>query len=139
MFVLDTNHLRELCYESALNQKLRSRIDVVADIVVTTIVTAEESTRGWLAKIAAIRRAHEQVWAYGELDKLFVVLGNLVRLPWDLEASARFQAFRQSGIRIGSMDLKIACITLEHDATLLTRNIADFVKVPGLRIENWLD
>jgi len=37
------------------------------------------------------------------------------------------------------MDLKIACLTLAHDATLLTRNTGDFGKVPGLRVANWLD
>jgi len=35
--------------------------------------------------------------------------------------------------------MKIAAITLAHGAALLTRNIADFAKVPGLRFENWLD
>jgi len=35
--------------------------------------------------------------------------------------------------------LKIACIALVHDATLLTRNAADFAQVPGLRFENWLE
>jgi len=38
-----------------------------------------------------------------------------------------------------TQDLKIACICLAHDATLLTRNLADFKPVPGLRVENWLD
>ncbi|MEO5802504.1 MAG: type II toxin-antitoxin system VapC family toxin, partial [Verrucomicrobiota bacterium] len=42
-------------------------------------------------------------------------------------------------VRIGSMDLKIACIALAHDATLLTRNVNDFSQVPGLRVENWLE
>jgi tRNA(fMet)-specific endonuclease VapC len=37
------------------------------------------------------------------------------------------------------MDLRIACIVIEFDAILLTRNIKDFEKVPGLRFENWLD
>jgi len=37
------------------------------------------------------------------------------------------------------MDLRIAGITLAHDATLLTRNSVDFEQVPGLRVENWLD
>ncbi len=35
--------------------------------------------------------------------------------------------------------LRIASITLAHDATLLTRNSVDFAQVPGLRFENWLD
>jgi tRNA(fMet)-specific endonuclease VapC len=42
-------------------------------------------------------------------------------------------------IRIGTMDLKIASICLAHDALLLSRNRVDFEKVPGLRVENWLD
>jgi len=33
---------------------------------------------------------------------------------------------------------RIACITLDYDATLLPRNVVDFSKVPGLRWENWL-
>jgi tRNA(fMet)-specific endonuclease VapC len=42
-------------------------------------------------------------------------------------------------VRIGSMDLKIACVALAHDATLLTRNTTDFAQIAGLRIENWVD
>ncbi len=137
MFVLDTNHLRELCYDSAVGRRLRSRIE--NEPVVTTIVTVEEGCRGWLAKIASYREPGRQVWAYGELDKLLTVTTGFVRLPWDDEAASRLQAFRQQGIRIGTMDLKIACIALEYDAVLLTRNRADFEKVPSLRFENWLD
>jgi len=29
--------------------------------------------------------------------------------------------------------------TLAQEATLLTRNAADFARVPGLRFENWLE
>jgi tRNA(fMet)-specific endonuclease VapC len=42
-------------------------------------------------------------------------------------------------VRIGTMDLRIACIVMEHDALLLTRNMKDFEKVPGLKFENWLE
>jgi len=62
-----------------------------------------------------------------------------VMLPWDSEAATHFTRLRRQGIRIGTMDLKIASITLAHDATLLTRNLSDFSQVPELRVENWLD
>ena len=35
------------------------------------------------------------------------------------------------------MDLKIAAIVLANDATLLTRNLGDFRKVPDLKAEDW--
>jgi len=35
--------------------------------------------------------------------------------------------------------MKIASIALAHEALLLTRNLRDFTKAPGLRMENWLD
>ncbi len=35
-------------------------------------------------------------------------------------------------------DLKIAAITLNHDAILLSRNLKDFEQVPGLKVEDWL-
>jgi len=39
---------------------------------------------------------------------------------------------------MGSLDLKIASIALEHGATLLSANARDFDHVPGLRVEDWL-
>jgi tRNA(fMet)-specific endonuclease VapC len=35
------------------------------------------------------------------------------------------------------MDLKIAAITIVQGAMLLTRNLVDFRKVPGLKAEDW--
>jgi len=35
------------------------------------------------------------------------------------------------------MDLKIAAIAIANDATLLSRNLRDFGKVPDLRVEDW--
>ncbi len=45
-----------------------------------------------------------------------------------------FNGFRKSGIRIGTMDLKTACIAMANKALLLTANRRDFEKVPGLEI-----
>ena len=60
-----------------------------------------------------------------------------VVLSLDSESTANFSRFRSQGIRIGTMDLRIACISLAHVATLLTRNTVDFAQVSGLRFENW--
>ena len=55
----------------------------------------------------------------------------------DGEAAAEFEHLKRAMIRIGSMDLKIAAIALTNQGTLLTRNLVDFRKVPGLKAEDW--
>lgn len=105
----------------------------------TTVICAEEMTRGWLARISAARRPDDEELPYRQLAESIHFLARFVLLPLDRQAISQLRAFRQQGIRIGTMDLKIACIVLEYDATLLTRNATDFRKVPGLRFENWLD
>ncbi len=139
MFVLDTNHLRELSFKTVLGRRLEDRILRAKDVVVTTVVCAEEMQRGWLARISTASKVAEAAEAYERFSESIHFLASFVLLPWDVQADEQLQSFRKAGVRIGTMDLKIACVTLEHDAVLLTRNRADFEKVPGLRFENWLD
>ena len=35
------------------------------------------------------------------------------------------------------MDLKIAAIVIANEASLLSRNLMDFSKIPGLKVEDW--
>jgi len=61
----------------------------------------------------------------------------MVILTFNEASAVEFRKLRQARVRIGTMDLKIAAIVLAHGATLLTRNLVDFRKVPGLKIEDW--
>jgi tRNA(fMet)-specific endonuclease VapC len=45
----------------------------------------------------------------------------------------------QTGRPIGPNDLLIAAHALALDLTLITGNLREFSRVPGLRVENWLD
>lgn len=139
MLVLDTNHLTELGYETVVGARLHRRLEKSGFDAVTTVVCAEEQLRGWLARIAKLGDVHEQIAAYAELGARVNFLAAFTLLPWDGEAADIFLRLRKQGVRIGSMDLKIACIAIVHDAMLLTRNMVDFARVPGLRFENWLD
>jgi predicted nucleic acid-binding protein len=49
-----------------------------------------------------------------------------------------FNVFGSNVSDIGTLDLKIASIALEHAAMLLSANARDFEQVPGLRVEDWL-
>lgn len=107
---------------------------------VATVISAEEQLRGWLAQI---HQTHADPIAavpiYARLHRRLEFYSRWNVLPWDTVSANLFVKLPAEGVRIGSMDLKIACITITNEAKLLTRNLKDFIKVPGLRIENWLD
>jgi tRNA(fMet)-specific endonuclease VapC len=44
----------------------------------------------------------------------------------------------QQGITVSVPDLMIAAGALVHNLTLVTNNTADFRKIPGLRLDDWL-
>jgi hypothetical protein len=93
--------------------------------------------RKWMAYIARLRSVTQQVETYRRLHRQ---LGNYCRiavLTFDAPAAVRFQQLRRARLRIETMDLKIAAIVLSHEATLLSRNLADFGQVPDLRVEDW--
>jgi len=138
MLVLDTNHLTELGYGSPSGLRLRDRLLASAEDNATTIICVEEQLRGWLAEIHRLTSPHQQITAYQRLQERIKFFAAWEVLPWDTAAADMFLEFRRQGLRIGSMDLKIACITIRHNATLLTRNIGDFAQIRELRVVNWL-
>ena len=78
-----------------------------------------------------------QVSDYGELKRHLLNYCSVAVLDYDERAAAEFARLRQARVRIGTMDLRIAAIAVANDGVLLTRNLTDFRKVPGLRAEDW--
>ena len=58
-------------------------------------------------------------------------------LPFDASAASHFAQLRLQRIRVSTMDLRTASIALSRKLVLLTRNVADFGKIPGLVTEDW--
>ena len=138
MLILDTDHLVEIDRGSTLGSAVLEKLDHSGEEVATTIISAEEQLRGWLAQINRLPDAHRQIDSYRRLQRRLDFFAAWHLLPWDADTADRFNSLRADRVRIGTMDLKIASITLARDGTLLSRNLADFRKVPGLRVEDWL-
>ncbi len=72
------------------------------------------------------------------LDQL---LQRLDVLPVDAaaaEAAGRIKAsLQKAGTPIGPYDLLIAGIAMANNLVVVTRNVGEFARVPGLRTENW--
>ena len=141
MILLDTDHLTVLKYtDSERYVRLHGRLLAAApELIGTTIVNVEEQMRGWLAAIAKEKKLLRQITAYRELTDLFDFFAKLNIISLSAEVVDLFNGFRKSGIKIGTMDLKMACIAMANNVLFLTANRRDFEKVPGLRFENWLE
>jgi tRNA(fMet)-specific endonuclease VapC len=140
IYVLDTDILTFLAHvDSPEAPRIRRRIAQLpsSDSVVTTIINYEEQMRGWLALLARVKSFRSQIDVYRRLLHHIAAFRRLAILPYDSAAAAISEQLAAERPRIGTMDLKIASIVLVSDATLISRNVADFRRIPDLRIDDW--
>jgi tRNA(fMet)-specific endonuclease VapC len=137
-YVLDTttlSHLQRshprvvLRYNDALTRK---------DQVGTTTVNVEEVVGGWFGPLRRCRAPTQEAMTSESLAEAVRVLGRLVIHPVSMPALARFDSLVKSKLNVGRMDLKIAAVALELGATVVSDNLRDFGRVPGLAVEDWL-
>lgn len=130
-YLFDTDVLSALLRREPL-PKLHQRLArVPARDQGTTAITLGELSYG----------AHKA----GRLDlyaRARLVLSNLEVLGFDVPAAEQYGPVRarleRRGTRLDESDLRIACIALAYDRTLVTGNARHFARVDGLRVENWL-
>jgi len=137
--VLDTNHFREVAEATARASRFSRRADEESAEVFISIITVQEAASGWLALINSVKAGRDQIRGYASFQKTVTAFHKFAILAFDNEAANIFHSLKSEHPRTGTMDLKIAAICMAQDATLLTRNVADFENIAGLRVENWLD
>ncbi len=135
LYVLDTDILSLYWAGDAV---VVARVDACpADQLAITIITVEEQLSGWYDLIRQARRPADLAHAYRRLGDATCFLGRWRILPYTEAAMERASALHGMKLNVRKMDLRIAAITLEHAATLVTRNLRDFQRIPSLTIENW--
>jgi tRNA(fMet)-specific endonuclease VapC len=75
------------------------------------------------------------------LERTEVFLAALVLVPFENVAASHFARIKQQLVRrgrpIGVMDMLIAATALAARATLVSGNLREFSRVPGLAVESW--
>lgn len=139
MIVFDTDHLSILQHPGSpacdrLLDVMRSSLDRG---FAATVVSLEEQMRGWLAAIRRARSELKQTQPYAHLLRMhrFYEAWNI--LPFDDRAARTFTELRKQGVRVGTLDLKIASIALVHGARVVSSNLRDFGRIPRLMVEDW--
>jgi tRNA(fMet)-specific endonuclease VapC len=122
MIILDTDHVSFLQHpDSPEAQRLRRRLDQSVDQeIATTVISAEEQMRGWLQIIARYRDPMQQIAYYDKLIDFIDFFATWTTLPLQASAVQVFHDLRKAKVRISTTDLKIAAISRDCGALLLT-------------------
>ncbi len=139
MFLLDTDHIaimqrRPQPEYGRLVQRMNQH---PMTAVYFSIVSFHEQALGGNAYVSRASTAAGVVRGYDMLQDLLASYCAAQVLPFGPTAAAEFDTLRAQGIRIGTMDLRIAAIALTRNFVVLTRNLRDFRQVPGLTVEDW--
>jgi tRNA(fMet)-specific endonuclease VapC len=128
--MLDTNIVSELVRNPGGRVTLRIRVHGSADLCVSIIAVAE-------IRYGCARRNSPRL-----LRNVEIVLSALDVIAFERPADDAYGAIRaeleSAGTPIGPTDLFIAAHARALNATLVTANVAEFSRVRGLKIENWL-
>ena len=105
--------------------------------VVTTVITVDEHLTGWYKLVRTAKKPDRLELAYDALIRATVFFSRLPIWNFTQPAIARFEALVKQKLNVGKNDLRIAAIALEAGAVVVTRNVRDFSRVPGLTVEDW--
>ena len=101
-----------------------------ADLAVSVLV--EHDLRYGFARNQAVK-------SWPLIEQLLALITSLpLTRPIANRAAELRSDLAAAGAPIGPYDLLIAATALEHGATLVTNNVREFVRVPGLLVEDWL-
>ena len=130
MYLLDTNHCIFLINHKFPQVGRRLARQKVGAVAVSTITTAEL----WHGVENSARKEQNQA-ALGKF------LLPLEVLPFDEKAAQTYGNIRcqleRMGKMIGAMDLLIAAHAVSSGAVLVSQNLREFQRVPGLKLEDW--
>lgn len=129
LYLLDTNIVSEIIRNPAGRAAQRAR--TAAEQVCVSIIVAAELRYGCARKASPQLRRRVEAF-----------LAEVPVLPFDIPADDAYGAIRArleaAGRPIGSNDLLIAAHARALAATVVTANVSEFRRVPGLSVENWL-
>ncbi|MBW4617319.1 MAG: type II toxin-antitoxin system VapC family toxin [Desmonostoc vinosum HA7617-LM4] len=134
-WVLDTDHVSLL---QRGHPVVASKVATInPSEIAVTVITIIEQMYGRLDVIKRAKSKQELVTAYALLKETFNRLCQANILDFNESAFNIYHELVKQKIRVGTQDLRIAAIVLSLNATVVTRNLKDFQKVPNLKIVDW--
>jgi tRNA(fMet)-specific endonuclease VapC len=107
------------------------------DNVAIPIIVVQEIWGGWSTAIVKAKSPEELAHGYTKLTETIDDLKTWKLATYPATAIKRYQTLKNQKLNVGTNDLKIAAIALEAGAIVVTHNVRDFKRIPGLAIEDW--
>jgi tRNA(fMet)-specific endonuclease VapC len=130
-FMLDTNICIYIIKRKPLNVIERFKQTKISQIGVSTITLSELSYG-----VSKSSKPEQNQMALAQF------LAPLEILPYGDDAAQYYGDLRthleKQGTPVGSLDMLIAAHALSIACTLITNNVKEFVRIPNLKIENWV-
>lgn len=94
----------------------------------------------------SLAELYSGAYKHSQTNRLLTLIADLLQevqvIDFDAPCAEKFGQVRgtllQQGISVPTADLMIASAALVHNLTLVTHNTADFLPIPGLRLDDWL-
>ena len=137
-FILDTDTIT--LWQNGHEPLKAKRAEHEFDLIAASVITVEEALGGWYNLLRRPPQNPEMLAGiYLRMTETVSFLGTLPIVTFDAAVILRFEQLRALKLNVGHNDLRIAAIALENNAIVVTRNIRDFERVPGLQVENWAE
>jgi tRNA(fMet)-specific endonuclease VapC len=105
--------------------------------VVLSIITVQELWTGAWTPILRAKSPTQTADAYRRLTDTMNEVRNWPIVTFPESALLRYNAFKKQKLNVRGNDMRIAAIALDLSATVVTRNVRDFGRIPGLTLEDW--
>lgn len=134
-YILDSNTITLLKYKKPqIILALRRHGE---DEVGVSSVSVDEFLTGWYSKYRKVRTNSQRAIASAGLAEAVMILRRFPIWPDSENSLDAANRMFKAKLNIGKMDIRIATIALELDATVVTNKIRDFSRVLGLKVEDW--
>jgi tRNA(fMet)-specific endonuclease VapC len=102
-----------------------------------TVISVEEQFLGWYTRIRQAKADDELAMAYQGMTSFAEFVKQLHIVSFSKPAIQRYRQLTKLKTKISNKDLRIAAIALDVNATLVSRNLRDFKRVPNLHCVDW--
>ena len=100
-------------------------------------VTVEEQFTGWMKRLNTAKTGSAYATASSLFARAIRLWGKFPIAPETEASRTTVQQFIKLKLNVGKNDLRIASVVLDLGAILVTRNLVDYRRIPGLKFEDW--